>query len=349
MDLVGIISNIKERIDSMGDGVKSLIYMGIGTYAGYKEPDGSLADKNYHQYPPFIQHLKNSIDGLNLYIILIDPLQENPPYMIADKGLSNDKSINIYTLRENVYTEPYEVYGIDITSYLRDINKYVIDKNITFIYNDFSGRENKLLAEYFDDDICEHLDHIIYGLGLREYFGCYLDLTDKCCYHPYYIDENGFIKLFNIYYYIVNERLDNIQRDMIDKFIHNDIDNDNNDILNKHIDKVSLLIKYELTSVMLQSLRVAFRLRYGQPISEYDSETQKFNFLSGNKKTICLSLLNDKNYDVLYEYLMNEFSKKINVFSNLKNLDISGREILNFITNDIDPFKWYNNVKDFFK
>jgi hypothetical protein len=341
MDLLGIINNIKERIDSNGDGVKNLIYMGIGTYAGYKEPDGSLLDKNYHQYPPFIQHLKNSIDGLNLYIILIDPLQENPPYMIADKGLSNDKSINIYTLRENVYTEPYEEYGIDITSHLRDINKYVIENNITFIYNDFSGRENKLLAEYFDDDICEHLDHIIYGLGLREYFGCYLDLTDKCSYHPYYIDENGFIKLFNIYYYIVNERLD-----MIDRFTHNDNDND---ILNKHINKVSQLIKYELTSVMLQSLRVAFRLRYGQPISEYDSETQKFHFLSGNKKTICLSLLNDKNYDILYEYLMNEFGKKINVFSNLKNLDISGREILNFITNDIDPFKWYNNVKDFFK
>ena len=54
---------------------------------GLKNNNGILEPQNYHQYPPFLQHLKNKIVDLNLFIVLIDPMQEQPPYMVADKGM----------------------------------------------------------------------------------------------------------------------------------------------------------------------------------------------------------------------------------------------------------------------
>ena len=131
----------------------------------------------------------------------------------------------------------------------------------------------------------------------------------------------------------------------MEKYCFGKSNNDN--IFNKHIDKVTLLIKQDVSATMLQALRVVFRLRKGEQISEYDSKTSEFNFMSGSTKTICLTLLKDESYDELYEYLLNEFGKKLDIFANLKQLDITGREIIEFITLDNDPFKWYNNVNLF--
>lgn len=364
MDLYSIINDIKKNI-ILTD--LNCIYIGVGTFAGLKEPNGSLSEKNYHQYPPFLQNLINSIGNLNLYIILIDPQQENPPYMVIDKGFiinnnnnifkSQDERVTLYTLRENVYTEPYDdVHGLDMTPHLRDINKFVIENNITFVYNDFTGRDNRILAEYFDEDIGEHLDHIIYGLGLREYYGCYVDLTDQCLYHPYYIDEHGVLKLFNIYYYIVNNRLSCFHPDIKMKYMSANanamanadaIANNSNNMFNKHIDKFGDLVKYELANEILQTLRVAVRLKRGQHITEYDSKIIEFSSFPYKKRDICLEFYRSQSFHELFEYLLDEYGHKLNVFSFFKKLDISGREILELITIDEDPFKWYNNVKHF--
>ena len=44
---------------------------------------------------------------------------------------------------------------------------------------------------------------------------------------------------------------------------------------------------------------------------------------------------------------MSEFGKKLDLVSTIKRLDITGKEILTFITLGDDPFKWYNNIGHF--
>uniref|UniRef100_A0A6C0IHR8 Uncharacterized protein n=1 Tax=viral metagenome TaxID=1070528 RepID=A0A6C0IHR8_9ZZZZ len=351
MDLQNIITYIKENIDL---GSKNIIYLGVGTAASFREEDGgALSQKNYQQYPPFLQHLQNAIPNSCLSIILIDPNQEDPPYMVKDKGLVYNNDVNniytspnltLYTWRENVHTEPYRnKLGIDITPHLKDLNQYAMENGILFIYHDFTGRENRILAEYFDEDVKDHLDHIIYGLGLREDFGCYFDLTDPCSYHPFHVNSSGHIKLFNVYYYCVNEKLAQLQTDIERKYNNND-----KDIFNAHMEKMLFIVKHEVNNVTLQALRVVFRLITGEEIKDFDKDAANFIFLNNNeKKSKCLRLIQEKNYTDLYDFLLTEFGKKLDIVAIYKGLDITGREILEFITLGDDPFAWYNNVKLF--
>jgi len=365
MDFDTIIKEIKcER--------KQIIYIGVGTYAGLKEEDGSLLQKNYHQYPPFLQSLKNSQADTSLSILLIDPMQENPPYMVEDKGLvpkykglvlnyilpnnitnnltddiytSPDHSLTVYTLRENVYTDPYQKYNdnyLNITEHLRDLNNYAIENNVLFIYHDFTGRNNRFLAEYFDEEIKAHLDHIIYGLGLREDFGCYFDLTDLSSYHPVYQTDQGALKLFNVYDYIVNDKINLMfNTPMLENT------STNTDIVNTHMQRLLVIVTQELNNIVLQALRVVFRLITGEDVKEFDKGATEYKYLSPEKRAICLNFCREKNYCDLYDFLLTEFGKKLDVVAYINKLDITGREILESITMGDDPFKWYDNVKNF--
>jgi hypothetical protein len=365
-----IIATIKQNINEER---KNIIYMGIGTAAGYREPDGSLADKHYHQYPPFLQNLKNSIPDVDMHIILIDPYQENPPYMVADKGLqqmnngqqhiniycSPDNTLFLYVLRENIYTDAEinnkEEY-INITPELKELNQYAIENDAVFIYHNFTGIDNSMLAELFDKELGEHLEHIIYGLGLREDFGCYFDLSEQCAYHPHYIDEWGNIKLFNMYYYMVNEKLNSLHTDIWNKYIwnndnNNDNDNNNNndnnnDIFKAHMDKMLHIIKHELNNVILQKLRTVFRLITGEEKMNELISLQLMGSRHRHHKIHDLYIKNEQ-YTELYDSLLTEYGKKLDIVAFCNNMDITGRDILEIIILDDKPFNWYNNVKHF--
>jgi len=395
MELSKIIQDIKENFYIKNESIKHVVYLGVGTAAGCREPDGSLAQKNYHQFPPFLQSLKNLVQDVHISIILIDPYQEDPPYVVKDKGLSvkdkeldnkglsvkdkeldnkeldnkglsikdkeldnkelnididnntfisQDKSLTVYTWREDVYTEPYQnIKGIDITSHLRELNQFAIDSESLFVYHNFTGRNNRILAEFFDDELKDHLDHIIYGLGLREDLGCYFDLTDVCSYHPFYIDINNHIKLFNIYYYIINEKLDILKSDIHTKFNNNTF----HSIFNSHMEQMLLIVKHELNNVTLQALRTVFRLIIGEEEQQFDTDVTNFICFNYEKRNKCVNLITNKNYSELYDFLLTEFGRKLDIVALFKGLDISGREILEFITLGDDPFDWYNNVKHF--
>jgi hypothetical protein len=367
MDLSAIIAEIKSE-------QKNIIYIGVGTYAGLKETDGSLLLKNYHQYPPFLQDLKNSHADASISILLIDPCQENPPYMVEDKGLvpecivpkfkglvpkcivpnnnftadiytSPDHSLTVYTLRQNVYTDPYQKYDdnyLNITQHLRDLNDYAMTNNVLFMYHDFTGRNNRLLAEFFDEDIKAHLDHIIYGLGLREDVGCYFDLTDLCSQYPVYQTDQGIFKIFNVYHYIVNDQLNGMcNTPMLEHTTTNTA------IVNAHMQRLLLIVKQDLHNIVLQALLVVFRLITGEEVKEFDKEATEYKYFSLEKRTRCLNFCREKNYCDLYNFLLTEFGKKLDVVACIKKLDMTGREILEFITMGDDPFRWYDNVKHF--
>jgi hypothetical protein len=113
------------------------------------------------------------------------------------------------------------------------------------------------------------------------------------------------------------------------------------------MEKMLHIVKHELNNVALQSLRVVFRLITGEEIKPFDDNAQNFNCFDSIKRNICLNFITDKNYTGLYDLLLTEFGKKLDIVAIFKGLDLTGREILEFITLGDDPFDWYNNVKHF--
>ena len=437
MNLSTITADIKARITTIPLNEPVFIYIGVGTYAGLKNKDGILEPQNYHQYPPFLQSLKNKIADLNLFIVLIDPMQEQPPYLMGDKGLllnNNNNSatasaiagiapttsahvtnkianaapaptasgiaacaappatasaIAVFSLLQKVYTDPYECYGdsTNITADLRDINKYAMEENITLLYHDFTGRRNSVLAEYFDPELKSHLDHIVYGMSARQDHGCYFDLSEASAYFPWgrclsvtpalapvgvqvccemggrsnqltpinqsFIPpslpsdrkRNCMIKLFNIFHYIVNDSLNLIAQDA-QHYSHDMADV--NTMINTQIEQVISTIKSDLTNHMLSLLRVIFRLIVGDEQRASINIDHSFNFIALPHRARLFQLYNENNYVDLYTNLIDYFSRDIHILSKLKNHDLSGKEILQFIVNSDKPYEWYSNVKHFF-
>ena len=110
-----IINAIIEKISNIPLENPVFIYTGVGT-SGSVDHNGILQLQNYHQYPPFLQNLKNTIPNLHIFIILIDPYQETPPYMVNDKNLlleSNNENIECYTNNTNNLT----VYVMHLQSF----------------------------------------------------------------------------------------------------------------------------------------------------------------------------------------------------------------------------------------
>jgi hypothetical protein len=57
-----------------------------------------------------------------------------------------------------------------------------------------------------------------------------------------------------------------------------------------------------------------------------------------------LELLQEKEFKALYDLLFEYVANHLNVFAQMTEMDISGSEILTFITADADTYKWYNNI-----
>ena len=369
MILNDIINSIIDKTSTIPLEEPVFIYTGVGAAAGSVDQNGILQLENYHQYPPFLQNLKNTIPNLHIFIILIDPYQENPPYMATDKNLileysststinkniecySNNK-LTVYVMRKCVYTEPYEAKEdyINITDQLRHLNNFAINNNITTLYHDFSGRKNALLAEYFDKGLNEHLDHIIYGLSAREDHGCIFDLTTISSYFPFKIDYVEFlnnnkriiIKLFNIFRFTtldtVKEKLE-IEMTNYPPYML--------PMIEKQKEQVISSIKKELINEIFSMFRIIVRLITGDETYEEVKNVYFFNNLPEDEKNKAFSMYHKKDFNNLFDFLINYYGKKIDIVSKIKYLDISGREILLFIINGSNPYDWYKSMNNFF-
>lgn len=375
-ELKNIYDDIKKNIISNPNN-PAFIYTGIGTQAGLKRNDGVLEPQNYHQYPPLIQDLKKTFLNLNLFIVLIDPRQEFPPYMIKDKGLNyinnnnnnqnaNEinpnifidikKLISVYTFRHNVtltpYIDPLEKYDddiIDITEEMCHLNKFAAEnKNVTTLYHDFTGRYINLVAELFDEEIqTENLDHIIYGLSAREDHGCYFDLTALNSYMPFRLihePENGInrISFFNIFQYIKNENCYMIEKDMkqyYPPYMHEMIKNQSKIVLET--------IKTEFKNHIFSKMRVLLKLIRGE---EKHEDIIKINFcvnVTQTKKVYIDEMFNERRYNELFDYLLDHYSKKIDVMAKISLMEWEGKDLIRFIINKNDKnlYNWYTNLE----
>lgn len=201
-----------------------IVYIAVGSSAGSVKYD---VDKNTwkiepqfeQQFPPFLSALKMNNYMLPTHIILIDSLLEDPPFVTCDskRCISEDWCKNdswYYNTVTNTYVYPIKInvaYApfwnkdqTNIDDFLQQINLCAMEKNWFVVFHDFCGRDVGKIAEYFDNMIEGHHDHIIYGIGARFDGGCFIDLTLPECQFEYFISENG-IKAFNPYQYKYRE------------------------------------------------------------------------------------------------------------------------------------------------
>jgi hypothetical protein len=366
--LKDIIINISSEIDTIPEEVPVLIYVGVGTFAGLVEQKDNavfLAESNYHQYPPFVKKLKNDIPDLHLYIVLIDPFQENPPYMTRDKKLkenftqvdenkfkSQDNRITTYVLRKNVtfdtYIRPehedkekderYKVYNI--TESMEMLNRMCIENTYSLLYHDYSGRQVKYVAQQYDSSLRMYLDRIVYGFNCREDTGCYFDMCKPEAYLPYRIKFNRqrkSLKFFNIYKYIVCNKYEKIDSaiDVYDeKFIEM--------ILSQRY-MIMQNICYDFKNTYLPVLRCIYKKLQGDDITVYPGH---FYNLPKDIKLNVMNLLDTEKYNELYQILLEHYSKEMSVISLLKQFKLSGKELLDNVISNPNPYLWIDAMRE---
>lgn len=210
------------------DAKHKIIYISIGSAAHMAKWDNGeiRLDKKYdQQYPECIRELRDEYKDTSLYIILLDPSMESPPYIVKDKHnitrlVTDDKwkkTGNIYhNSNENIcvlnidkavtcrgYKETSKC--MDITPLLDTINNLAKINNWFVLAHDFSGRNIGDVAEYYDDMLTGHKNHIIYGIGYRFSSGCYIDLCSDTSKFICESGDDGGIKVFNPYNYSLKQ------------------------------------------------------------------------------------------------------------------------------------------------
>ena len=374
---------IKKEIMKVPAAHPVFIYVAVGA-ASATLGKAPLAADQYQQFPPFLQNMRNTIANLHLFLMLIDPYQENPPQVAMDYDLqckedqaeedqakegqakedrakeghfsNNEGTFQVFVSRQAVYTDAdllkdYSERYHNITEPLRDLNTFAKENRASLLYHDFSGRKTALVAEYFDKENQDHLDQIIYGLSAREDHGCFFDLTQLNAFFPFRLDttaERPVVRMFNYYKFIVNatyglkEEIQNelaefpremhplaeTQREQIIKILGDQLKNIN----------LSLLRQVQAEQVQADKVQ-ADKAQAQEPVNDYT-----FNQLPHLYRDMFLELYKEKEYSLLYELLFNYTASELDILAQLKNLVMSGDELLTFITLDEDPYKWYNTL-----
>jgi len=361
-------NTLKNEIIKAPSSEPVFIFIGVGTMAGLLNDDGTLAQENYHQFPPFVQDLRNRVDNINLFLVLIDPLQENPPYLTRDFPVqevatdhykNQDRRLQVFVHRKVVYTEPderkyYDENAVNITDILRDLNDFAVANSASLLYHDFTGRRTATLAEYFEHDYANVLDQIVYGMSARVNHGCYFDLSKSNAYFAIKLAdpkptvrkgvracEAGrlapVVKMFNYFKFILNAKYEKVSEEIktYPDYLHLFIEEQKQNIIHD--------IRTEFKNVNIATLRQIKKILLN-PDDDVDPNIYLYNGFNRYQRDMLLELLHIKEYNLLCEILFNICASQLEVLARLKNMDLSGEEILKFITADPDPYQWYKSI-----
>jgi hypothetical protein len=363
------LNNLKNEILLVPKKSPIFIYVGVGTAAGLINSAGELEPTNYHQFPPFLQDLRNRIPELNLFLVLIDPIQENPPYLLRDYPLQevrkdeykllssanliaeNQGSLNAFIFRQEVHTDPYlseaAPAGLNITASLKKLNEFAIMNRASLLYHDFTGKRTATLAEHFEYDFDnEHLDQIVYGLSAREDHGCYFDLTSPTSYFPIKIEtrlnERPLIKMFNYYKFFANNSLESINSERV-KY-----STEMQPLIILQKKQIVLDISNRFKTNYMAVLRQLQKIIISPPGEIKAPSICLFDDFPKASRDVYLNLLEKKEYDLLRDIFLEFCIHQLDLIVHLNQLDLSGQDMMKFITADEDPYKWNNNIKLFF-
>ena len=372
MSLANIVDSIKQEVRNIDGPICIYISVGAAVHrVDIKDGKPFLDDMYYHQYPKFLEEMQ-IIDNLTTIIILIDTMLELPPFITIDKNkglefipnLSQDniyRSTNnrhiVYALKESVTMCSYDLQYTDITRELHELNNIAIEENILLVYNDFTGKSHKPIAEYFDNMISLHLDHIIYGLGSRADIGCYIDILSPMCKFAYFLENEtnyrSIIKVFNIYDLIYKNK--NIEEE-VSKYSIESIE-----IISISIQQV-INDTYEYFSKnILPVLRALYQLytnkskieEFGYFMNYLFPENIFFAFIRKNKSIDCkkfisnlYNLIQIGDYKECFDQLIESFSYHLDKLIYVKQLDMNRLDLMKIVTSDSNEYNWIIVLKN---
>jgi hypothetical protein len=363
--LFDIYNEIKLDISNLRTDRPVIVYTGVGTFAGRIDKVNGILERNhYHQFPPFLQDIYKSDDKVNIYLVLIDPYQEDPPYVTQDEtffptsvgsGAIHLERLTVHTLRKFVHTAaeeklPHQEEGEDITAALTDFNDYAIQHDITFFYHDFTGKPNAFLADHFDDSIVNHHDHIIYGLCCRHDGGCYIDLNSDAAYMPYRIHQREHRACFSFlnYFQFLLTAPDNHYQltkcrpiDIIHVLDH---DYNNIRLVLSHYNFLLENIQHKMINDILTHFRVVFRVLTGV---ENDKDVDPLRLLYNLPPPLVKKTKSTNDYGELFNEMKTYYGdRELTWLAKLKGMDMNGPELLEFMLQGDKPYEWYKTIKE---
>ena len=363
-----IITDLKNEILKVPAELPVFIYVGVGTAAGLLNSNGTLDQENYHQFPPFLQDLRNRYPQLHLFLLLIDPNQENPPYLTKDYAVEEmanpdhymcaTGTLQVFVLRQMVYTDADadadQSNSTNLTTELHSLNNFALEQNASLLYHDYTGRDTAHLAEFFDPYYTGYLDQLVYGFGGREYHGCYIDLNQPAAYFAvkmvkYENMARPLVKMFNYYNFINNTIIYNT---LFNNIIHNTFANeiatyegDGSYIIEKQKECIIRTVQKQFKDFYLTMLRQV-KLVLNNNLQDENLINTSFyeNFPHNEQRTVFLDLYHEKQYQTIYNLLFEEGVKQLDMLGWFKNYEMTGAELMQHITRESDPYKWYNHL-----
>ena len=335
----------------------TIIYIGVGAACGLINENGLIDDKNYHEYPMFLQQMQERLHSVQIHIILIDPLLTEPPYSVKDHSKNlhyhqtdvdiytartpNQNTVNVYCIRDNVYIDGQYVNDgyVNITQELFYLNEICMSESIFFVFNDFCGRSNKYVAELYDEQIYAHLDHIIYGLGARKDVGCYIDVTGSDCVFPFKLTERNrpMIKVFNIYNYLDRNQIYDIDSAIAEYYGDENIDKISGQI-HSALEQYISDFKGKSLTILKNIYRV---INCNEKlVPEFILESIHYKY-----RDKVNTMIHSREYQQLYDFVFKMFAYDLDIVLKLKQSGGYGEEMLRFITRDPEPNKWYNELR----
>lgn len=372
MSLANIVDSIKQEVKNIDGPICIYISVGAAVHQ-FEKKDGIpfLNDMYYHQYPKFLEEMQ-IIDNLTTIIILIDTMLELPPFITIDKNkgleftenLSHDniyRSTNnrhiVYGLKESVTMCSYDLQYTDITHELHELNNIAIEENILLVYNDFTGKSHKPIAEYFDNMISLHLDHIIYGLGSRADIGCYIDILSPMCKFAYFLEnlvnQRPIIKVFNVYDLVYQNKNmeEEVSKYPIESF----------EIIYLSIHQVIEDTYEYFTKSILPVLRALYQLYtnkskiedFGYFMNYLFPENLFFAFIKKNKSIDCkkfisnlYQLIRQGKYKECFDQLIDAFSYHLDKLKYIKQIDMNILDLMKIVTSDVNEYNWLSILKN---
>lgn len=350
---------IKNEIQTMNTENPIIVYICVGG-ASHINPETMIEPDNYHQFPPYLQDMRNTLPNINFIIVLIDGLQETPPRVAQDYNLqempntnntyyrNQEGTMKVFVMKEYVCTDvDKDLFNsantINITDELEKMNTFAKSCDITLLYDTFTGHNVSDLAYYFDLNNVNHLDQIVYGFGGRNNHGSETTLTDHSTYYPYRIythqcNIRPIIKLYNYYNYIVNDTYNKMTYDLI-KYPRE---------MHKWAELQKTQIKkYKLNNFKNKHLTILRQIRNlinGTVDTIINFEDYK---LPKEYSILFKDLYDNKEYSFMHGLFSNYISSELDIIIHLSNIDINGDYMLDMITMDEDPYKWndsFNNL-----
>jgi hypothetical protein len=326
-----------------------------------------MESKYNQQFPQFLSNLKSKNMWSNLYIFLMDPVLEHPPWIVTssidgyEEDKHDDNQYHEYNTNIHVYEFPYAVTypsdrysntnSVNITNFLDTLNKYAIQYKWLVIAHDFSGRNINKLTKFYNNILENDLNHIVYGLAAGEDYGCYIELDDPKCDFVFEKNHDG-ITVFNPYSYEkCMTQLKAIPILYKNYYKENPVFiSEQEAIKNINIIQSQIDIFFQSRNQHIMSIMTCYRqiagLKNGMNI---DLRLWNYTYIRDKYCIDINKLIDNKNYNVLLEHMLTILKEELIIFFNPLYNDNTHNlvnSIIKYIITENNIYKWEQYVKN---